>query len=330
MTAPVRAAAPAPPPIGASLAGASGGAPPPLLPESAQIAGAGIDDALGLLYAAMAEQRQAGTEAGKARVQSADKDEQRALEKEEQAREREAADQASHGSGFFASIGHFLGDVANDVAHGRLDRAVEDGARDVTDAVKSPAFWNDLEQGALWVAKVAAVVGSAAATVATGGALGATVAGTALLLSVGGDAVAQTRVFGDASTTAGLVLEVAGAVGGGVAASLPSAVPAAAAGASHGLTNLAIAANGIAGGATMTAGVAHVENAGFAAAAQSASADATEARYESEQMQRLVGGVIDQMKAEDKSRQRTMQSVQGAMQANDQAAAAAAPVTVKG
>jgi hypothetical protein len=325
MTTAIHPAA-APMPASVAPAGGNGCALPSLLPDSAPITGPGLDDALGLLYVAMSQQRQTGTAVGQSRVQTAEKEEQRALQKEEQARAQEAANQASAGSGFFASVGHFFGDVANDVVHGRLGHAVEDGAKDVSDAVKSPAFWNDLEQGALWVAKVAAVVGAAATTVATFGTASATIAGAALLLSVGGDAVAQTRVFGDSSAMIGLGMDVAGAIAGGVAAFLPSAATTT----GSGLAKLGVAANGIGGGATMTAGAAHVETSGFAAAAQFASADATRARHDGEQMQQLVGWVVDEMKADDKSRQRALQSVQSAMQTNDQAAAAAASVTVRG
>jgi hypothetical protein len=124
----------------------------------------------------------------------------------------------------------------------------------------------------------------------------------------------------------GLGMDATGALAGGIAAFLPSAATTA----GGGLARLGVAANGIAGGATMAAGAAHIETSGFAAAAQSASADATQAMHDSEQMRQLVSWIVDEMKADDKSRQRALQSVQSAMQANDQAFAAAAPVTVRG
>ncbi len=317
--------APSAAPAGPLLGPPPTGGPPDLMADAEPLTGSGIDDALGMLYAAMARERQTQASVGKAQVTNDGDEEQRALRKQEDAEDAERANDPSHGLGFFASIGHLFGDVTNDLEHLRLADAVNDTTKDVSDALHSPAFWNDLEQGALWVAKVAAVVGSVAATVATGGAAAATLAGAAVLLSVGGEVVTRTRMFGDASTAVGLGMDLAGCLGGGAACLLPSAASSA--------TNLArvgVAATGFSGAATATAGAAHVENAGFASAAQSAAADATAATQENEQLQETVGWVVDEMKAQDKSKQASMQAVQDAIEANDRATAAAVPLRMKG
>jgi hypothetical protein len=95
---------------------------------------------------------------------------------------------------------------------------------------------------------------------------------------------------------------------------------------SSGLAALGTTANVTSAGATVVAGAAHVQNAAFAADVQVAAADATQARLQGEALQRLSTWVVDDMKADDKARQQSLQAVQGAMQANDQAAAAAVPV----
>jgi hypothetical protein len=293
-----------------------------LMPEPAPIAGSGLDAALGALYAAMSQQREGALQLGSTRVEIAQKEQQQALKREQDAEAREAAERASQGSGLFGSIGNFISDVAGQVAQGRLDHAVSDGATDVDAAVHSPAFWNDLETGALDVAKAAAVVGSVAATVASGGAAAATLAGAALLLSVGGEAVAATNCLGKDSGAIGLGMEVGGAVMGG----LGGIVSASSNAGSSGLAALGTTANVTSAGATVVAGAAHVQNAAFAADVQVAAADATQARLQGEALQRLSTWVVDDMKADDKARQQSLQAVQGAMQANDQAAAAAVPV----
>jgi hypothetical protein len=303
----------------------SGGAASPLLPEPMPLTGPGIDDALGLLYAAMSQLQQAGLKAGDASVESAHKTQELAIKKEEEARQQEEANARNHGSGFFSSIGHFFGDVTNDVVHLRLDSAVKDGATDVSNAVNSPAFWNDLEQGAMWVAKVAAVVGSVVVTVASGGAAAITLAGAGLLLSAGGEVIARTKCFGKDSEAIGLGLEIGGAVAG-----LTTALTSAAVAGSSIAKGFGTASNVLSAGATGVAGAAHVKNAEFSANAQSAEADATEAAHQERELQQVASWVIDEMKADSKSRQRGLQATQGAIEANDRAQAAGVPGALKG
>ena len=130
-----------------------------LVPEGEPLSPGGIGDALGVLYTAMAQQRQSGLRTSESQVNAAEKKEQQALKDQQDALAREQSNQANQGRGFFSSIGHLVDDVTKDATH--LDPAgvVEDSMADVKEAVNSPAFWNDVEKGALVVAKVAAVVG---------------------------------------------------------------------------------------------------------------------------------------------------------------------------
>jgi hypothetical protein len=84
------------------------------------------------------------------------------------------------------------------------------------------------------------------------------------------------------------------------------------------------------GGADVVAGGAHIRNGDFAAKAQDAAADAEGAKQRSERLDQLTTWIIDELKDSDKSHERAMQSVQGAMQTNDQTAVIAASVSVKG
>lgn len=298
------------------------------LPEPEPLTLGGVDDALTALYAVMSQQRQSALALGKSRVDDAGHRAHEALVDQEQALARKEANEASHGGGFFDSLAHAMTDGLSDVLQGRFDRVVGDEGNDVTSAVNSPAFWSDLEKGALWVAKVAAVVGSVALTVASGGAGAATLALAAMLLSVGGEVVSDTGCLGKDSRGIGLGMELGGAAlgaGGALAATSGTA-------ANETLRAVGMSAEVVGGTATMTAGGAHVMNARFAAAAQEADADMVQAKNESQQMESLVSWVIDDMKAEDKARQRGLGEVQGAMAARDEEKAATVmpSLTVKG
>ncbi len=303
------------------------GAAAALVPDAEPPAAGGIDAALGALYSAMSQQRQNALQNGQARVNFATRAAQQALQQQEAAEAREKAAQASQGGGFFGSIVKIVSDVVDQVAQGRPDHALTAAGQDASDAVNSPAFWNDLETGALVVAKVAAIVGSVSATVATGGAAGASVAGAAILLSVGGEVVSDTHCLGKDSGAVGVAMEAGGAVMGGVG----GIVAATSTTTNTALAGLGTAASGVSGGANVVAGAAHVKNATFAAEAERAAADATEASHQRDTMNRLATWVVDDMKADDKSRQQAMQATQDAIQASDESqAAAVTPATRKG
>ena len=301
-----------------------------LLPDADSLSGGGLDDALGGLYMAMAQQSANGMQAGEATVRVDEKAEQQALADQQAAVAREQAAQANQGRGFFSSIGHLVGDVTKDVTHLDPKGLVKDTVNDVKDAANSPAFWNDLEKGALVVAKVAAVVGSAVVTAASFGAGGVTIAGAALLLSVGGEVVSDTKCLGKASEAIGVGMELAGAATGfsGVAV---GALTTGLTEASKTALGVGAAFTGLGGESEMVAGGAHIETQGFVATAQFAAADAQHAVNQNAELQQSVGWELDDLKASSKTHQSGMQATQSAIQANDQSsAAAAANISVKG
>jgi hypothetical protein len=311
------------PSLGASAATPDGA----LLPDAEPPSATSMNDAMSALYLALSELSQNSTAAGSMRVESDQRASQRALEDQQAALQRQQDNEATHGRGFFSSIGHLVGDELHDAVHLRVAQAGKDAVGDTEEAWKSPAFWNDLEKGALVVAKVAAVVGSSVVTAASFGAGAATIAGAALLLSVGGEVVSDTQCFGKASAYVAVGLDVAGAVTGGVGA----ATAAGATVASKTAMTVGATVSGFGGEAQAVAGSAHIKTQDFAANVQESGADAQHAIDQGEQMQQLAGWVVDDLKAEHKTSSGTLQALQGALQANDQSnAAAAAHISMKG
>jgi hypothetical protein len=279
---------------------------------------------------AMAKQAENGMQAGESTVQVDEKAEQKALADQQAAVAREQAAQADQGRGFFSSIEHLVHDVTKDVTHVDPKSLVKDTVGDVKDAANSPAFWNDLEKGALVVAKVAAVVGSAVATAASLGAAGATIAGAAILLSVGGEVVSDTKCFGKASDAIGVGMQLAGAATGITGAAVGTLTTGMTE-ASKTALGVGVALTGLGGGSEAVAGGAHIETQGFVATAQYAAADAQRAVNQNAELEQAVGWEIDDLKVSSKTHKGAMQATQGAIQANDQStAAAAASISVKG
>jgi hypothetical protein len=201
-------------------------------------------------------------------------------------------------------------------------RAYEDEKRAIAKAEEAEShhsFWSGIENGALAVAKVALVVGSAATTIATAGAGSPLVVGAALALSAGSTVVSETKCFGSASQWVAMGLGVAG-TGVGVAGTLACG---AASGAMRSLARVGGVATAIGGGAEAGAGVAHVVAGNYAADAQNADADTEKAKKQGERLQQTVQWVIDEMKEGDKAHEAALQTLQGAMQTNDQTAVAA-------
>jgi len=298
-----------------------------LLPDpTAQLSGAALNDAMGALYLSLSQQRQLSMQSGEASVRADQALHDQQLADETAALQRQLANEAENGRGFFGSIGHLFDDMAQDVADGHLSSLFGDISRDADQAWNSPAFWSDLEKGALAVAKVALAVGAVAATVATAGAGGVLVAGAAVALSAGGTAVTETHCFGGASTGVGLSLELGGAAlgfAGGLAA----------VGAGTGSRVIAAVGAGCTvagGGAEAVAGGAHIRNGDFAVQAQDAAADAEQANLGASQLQTIAEWVVDELKASDKTQQRAEESLTGAMQTNDQAAVSAASISLRG
>jgi hypothetical protein len=296
------------------------------VPDGQPLSACGMTDAMSALYLAIETLGQSNVQIGQSQVRADETAQQQALQDEEDALQRQQNDRAMQGRGFFSSIGHLLGDEVHDASHLRVAQAGKDAVGDSEQAWKSPAFWNDLEKGALVVAKVAAVVGSAVVTTASFGAGAATIAGAALLLSVGGEVVSDTKCFGKASTLVGAGLEVAGAVVGGYGAA--TAVGATVA--SKTATAIGVSISGFGGEAQMVGGAAHIKNEDFVADGQQAGADAQRAIDRGQELQQVETGVLDDLKAADQTRKGTLEALQGAIQANSQATAAAAPLALNG
>ncbi len=148
----------------------------------------GYDDAMSALYATLSEVQQNDVSAGESQVAD-DQLQQRNEEAQQHAAiQKEQANQANSGGGFFSDIGHFLGDVASDLAHGRIGDAFEDGGHDLEQAWNSPKFWSDIETG---LQDVAIVAGATAAVVATGGAAGIPVVAGLATAAAGTAAIAE-------------------------------------------------------------------------------------------------------------------------------------------
>ena len=297
----------------------------PLLPDAEPPSPASMTDAMSALYLSIEMLGTSSMQVGESQVRADETAQNQELQEEQAALQRQEQEQATHGRGFFSSIGDLLGDEVNDATHLRVVQAVKDAVDDTEQAWNSPAFWSDLEKGALVVAKVSAVVGSAVVTAASFGAGAATIAGAALVLSVGGEVVSDTRCFGNASGLVGAGLDVAGAVVGGVGTfAVGTAV------ASKTATAIGVSFSAVGGEAQMVAGVAHVESQVFAADAEQAGADAQQAIDRGQELQQVETGTLDDLKAADKTKKGTLEALQGAIQAESLATAAAAPVTLKG
>jgi hypothetical protein len=96
----------------------------------------------------------------------------------------EAEEEAKKGSGFFGSIGSVIKDTVHDAVTLHVQDIVTDAKDNVVKAANSKQFWQDLEAGAVEVAKWGAVATSAAVAVAT---CGSATAGTvAVVCAVAG------------------------------------------------------------------------------------------------------------------------------------------------
>jgi hypothetical protein len=205
------------------------------------------------------------------------------------------------------------------------------------DAARNGGFWQDVENTAMTVAKVALVVGAVAGTVASAGTASPLLVCAALALSAGGMVVSETKAFGDASAgvaagmeiTAGVLTLGVGLASAAAPAASTAAVPAASSG-SNVLGTVSTTANAVGSGAEVAGGAAHVVVGEYAAEAQYAAADVEQAIHQMDRMDRLVRTVIDNAKGDDKSREHTLASIQGAIQTNNETAIIAASISVKG
>jgi hypothetical protein len=233
---------------------------------------------------------------------------------------RRAAEAEGEGSkGFFASLVDLVSDVVTDLAKLDFEGAVTDPFSDLEDMWNSPKFWQDLEAGAAFIAKVALVAGGVAATVATAGSAGLVVAGIAIALSAGGTAIQETKcldsVLGEGySKWIGVGMQLTGA----------AVCVASAGGAAASTLNTVGTATEVGGGAAqVVTGAAHMRVAKFQGDVRDAEADAMAAQRRGEQMTRLVEWLIDGLKETDKSHQRAKETLGQAIDQNDQAQRAA-------
>jgi hypothetical protein len=215
-----------------------------------------------MVYEAISQLRQADLKDGHGQVEQNKAQRERAIEQEKEALDREAANQADSGAGFFDCMGRVLGEGTNLLV-------LEARPDDVVDAAKkawtSPKFWHELHKGLDDVAIVSDAVASAAQ-------------------------------------------EIGGDVGAAVA----------------------VVATGVSSAATAGGALAGCREEYFAAAATDAHADATAAQHRITRLQQLVEWMLDDVKEQDKSHQRALGSIQGAMQTNEQTTAIAASITVRG
>jgi hypothetical protein len=192
------------------------------------------------------------------------------------------------------------------------------------EAQKSGGFWHDLENGAMWVAKVALAVVAVAATVVTAGAASPVLIAVALAFTAGGMVVSETKCFGDkASQWIGLGMEVVGAV-------LSCGAGLTTAGATAGSQLVATTGNVatvVGTGATVVGGAAHIEGGAATADAEGATADIEQSTQQVDRLNRLVAWAIDSAKEGDKSKGRSQELLRGAMATNDETATMAVPMT---
>jgi hypothetical protein len=207
------------------------------------------------------------------------------------------------------------------------DKALADAKAAIerqVEAQKTGSFWHDLENGAMWVAKVALAVVAVAATVVTAGAASPVLIAVALAFTAGGMVVSETKCFGDkASQWVGLGMEVVGAV-------LSCGAGLTTAGATAGSQLLATTGNvaTVAGtSAAVVGGAAHIEGGVAAADSERAAADIEQSTQDVDRLNRLVAWVIDSAKEGDKSKERSQESLRAAMETNDQTATAVVPMT---
>lgn len=133
--------------------------------------------ALCSVYELLSQERTVGLELGQQGVAQDRRLQANAFANELAAIAREQGNQRGSGLGFFDTIGKMAGDIARDVAQGRVDAALGDGARDVAAAWNSPHFWSDLQRGLDQLSAVVETIGEVAHQI--GGQVGTAVAGVA-------------------------------------------------------------------------------------------------------------------------------------------------------
>ncbi|MFO0674126.1 MAG: hypothetical protein U0235_31680 [Polyangiaceae bacterium] len=300
------------------------GEPPSLLPAPA--AEPNASEAMAGLYTLLVARREAGSASAEQSLHARQTEEKAALARELDALSRARAHEANEGRGFFDSIGHIVGTAIDDVVHLRPGPALDHLRENLSEANASPRFWADLEKIATRVAQIAAIVGSAAATVATLGATGPLVVAVCIGVALSAASVAQDELhvlekLGMSETAAQWTSFGAGLAGsitlGGVAATTSLA--------GGQIANLAKAArvvtvtsNVLGGGAKVTEAAAHVMVQDNAADAQDAMADRQKEANLRARLERSIVALVEEAKERSERVTRATDSLTGAMATHDQ------------
>jgi hypothetical protein len=321
---------------GASPTPTAGGEAPQLLPDPGTMGTQELNDAMSMLYALLAKDRDVGMTKGKTGIENKRREREEAIEHEKEALEREKEAAGDDSPGFWDCLVDTVAHLVENLVTCDVEGVFSDFADDLRTAWNSKNFWGDLESVAMVVAKVAAAVGAVALTAATCGAAGpaAAVLVVALALSCGGMVVSETKcldgIFGEGSSKwIGLGMSAAGTLlSMGAGASMAAGQAANASSSVLGVStrtwaSLATTANIVKGSAEVVQGGAHVKVKHFEADAQEARADATVQRQKMERLTRMVEWLLTELKDLAKSKERAMQVVQGAIEINNQTMLAA-------
>jgi hypothetical protein len=175
-------------------------------------------------------------------------------------------------------------------------------------------FLCEFEKIAMDVAKVAAIVGSVAVTVATAGAGSPLIVAAALTLSIGGAVVSETHCLGDASPWVGLGLTLAGsAFGVGLSMGVS--------GLSSGMQMLATGGRiteGAGGAFSLFGGGAHIVNGAARAQVELDLVDETQEKEHAERIGRLTAGILSDLQSENRSYAGELEVVQSTLQTLDE------------
>jgi len=180
---------------------------------------------------------------------------------------------------------------------------------DAADMLKNPDSATARHYGL--VGRSLLALGAGVGTAVSMGTLGpALIAGASVALSASGEAIAETRLLGDASAYVGVGMDVGGTMltlGMAKAGDAPKIIAA-----------LRGAALMVEGGGKAIAALAHARVASFDADAEDALADATAARQRMEQLDRLIKSVLAETKEIQKSHERALESLRAAMEIDQQ------------
>lgn len=328
-------------------------------PSPGAMSNTGMNDAMSLMYELLAKDGQTQFASRRHEIDGHRLEQHKKLEEHRAALERQRKAEGERSTGFFGSLVKIVKDVADDAIHLRVADCVSDFKDDCAAAWQSPRFWQDLESGAGSVAKVfntamavttallcfqgddavdivknpdsltarhyglagrtLLVLGAGAATAVTAGtATPFLIAASASAMSASGEAIAETKCLGDASAYVGLGLDA-----GGAALTIGFANTS---DAQKIINALRGASMMLQGAGVAVEGAAHIRVTSFQGDAESAATDAKAASQQMDRLGRLIKFVLTEAKDVQKSHERALASVRGAMETNDQTLLVAAGV----